>query len=174
MKNLLLLVLLTFLGFGTSFGQRFAYVDSKYILENMPAFQQAQAELNEYSKKWQETVEAKKEDINNLEKAFEAEQILLTPEMKQKRQDEIAEKKKDVLKYQRDKFGVEGELFKKRQELIQPLQDEIFKAINELAKERSYAVIFDKGTNTNMLYSDPKYDKSDVVLRKLGLSAENE
>merc|ERR1712000_313748 len=132
------------------------YVDSKYILENMPAFQQAQAELNEYSKKWQETVEAKKEEINKLEKAFEAEQILLTPEMKQKRQDEIAEKKKDVLKYQRDKFGVEGELFKKRQELIQPLQDEIFKAINELAKERSYAVIFDKGTNTNMLYSDPK------------------
>ena len=140
----------------------------------MPAFQQAQAELNEYSKKWQETVEAKKEEINKLEKAFEAEQILLTPEMKQKRQDEIAEKKKDVLKYQRDKFGVEGELFKKRQELIQPLQDEIFKAINELAKERSYAVIFDKGTNTNMLYSDPKYDKSDVVLRKLGLSAQNE
>ena len=174
MRNLLLVAVLVFLGFGTSFGQRFAYVDSKYILENMPAFQQAQAELNEYSKKWQETVEAKKQEIDKLEKAYEAEKILLTPEMRQKREDEIAQKKKEVIQYQREKFGVEGELFKKRQELIQPLQDEIFKAISELAKERSYAVIFDKGTNTNMLYSDPKYDKSDVVLRKLGLSAENE
>jgi outer membrane protein len=173
MKKLLLLFVAMFL-IGTSFAQRFAYVDSKYILENMPAFQEAQTELDALSKKWQETIEAKKQEIDRLQSAYEAEKILLTPDMKAKREQEIKDKKKEALDYQREKFGVDGELFKKRKELIQPLQDDIFNEIKELAKERSYAVIFDKGTNSNMLYSNPKYDKSDVILRKLGLSSGNE
>ncbi len=173
MKKLLLLFIGMFL-IGTSFAQRFAYVDSKYILENMPAFQEAQTELDALSKKWQETIEAKRQEIDRLESAYEAEKILLTPDMKTKREEEIKDKKKAALDYQREKFGVDGELFKKRKELIQPLQDEIFNEIKELAKERSYAVIFDKGTNSNMLFSNPKYDKSDVILRKLGLSSRNE
>ena len=173
MKKLLLLFVAMFLT-GTSFAQRFAYVDSKYILENMPAFQEAQSELDALSKKWQETIEAKKQEIDRLQSAYEAEKILLTPDMKAKREKEIKDKKKEALDYQREKFGVDGELFKKRKELIQPLQDDIFNEIKELAKERSYAVIFDKGTNSNMLYSNPKYDKSDVILRKLGLSSGNE
>lgn len=173
MKKLLLLFVAMFL-IGTSFAQRFAYVDSKYILENMPAFQEAQSELDALSKKWQETIEAKKQEIDRLQSAYEAEKILLTPDMKAKREQEIKNKKKEALDYQREKFGVDGELFKKRKELIQPLQDDIFNEIKELAKERSYAVIFDKGTNSNMLYSNPKYDKSDVILRKLGLSSGNE
>lgn len=173
MKKLLLLFVAMFL-IGTSFAQRFAYVDSKYILENMPAFQEAQSELDALSKKWQETIEAKKQEIDRLQSAYEAEKILLTPDMKAKREQEIKDKKKEALDYQREKFGVDGELFKKRKELIQPLQDDIFNEIKELAKERSYAVIFDKGTNSNMLYSNPKYDKSDVILRKLGLSSGNE
>lgn len=116
-------------------------------------------------------MEAKQEKLKELERAYQAEKILLTDDMKKQREQEIREKREEALKYQRDKFGYEGELFKKRKELIQPLQDDIFNAIQEMAKERSYAVVFDKGKNTNILYSDPRYDKSDVVLRKLGLSS---
>ena len=174
MKKIFFLLLVGLFISGTSFAQRFAYVDSKYILENMPAFKEAQTELNELSKKWQETVEAKKQEIDRLETAYEAEKILLTPDMKEKREQEIVDKKKETLEYQKEKFGVDGELFKKRKELIQPLQDEIFNEIKKLAEERSYAVIFDKGTNSNMLYSNPKYDKSEAILRKLGLSSGKE
>lgn len=174
MKKLLFLFFLSLFVSGTSFAQRFAYVDSKYILENMPAFKEAQTELNALSKKWQETIEAKKQEIDRLESAYEAEKILLTPDMKGKREKEISEKKQEALEYQKEKFGVEGELFQKRKELIQPLQDEIFNEIKKLAEDRSYAVIFDKGTNSNMLYSNPKYDKSESILRKLGLSSGKE
>lgn len=164
------LLLLSFFAFGTAFGQRFCVVDSKFILESMAEFQEAQTELNEMSKKWQETIEAKYADLDRLSKAYQAEKILLTPDMQKKRESEIETKRKEALDYQRQKFGVEGELFKKRMELIQPLQDRIFDAIKDVAKERSYAVIFDKATNSNLLYTDPKYDKSDLVIRKLGLS----
>jgi len=174
MKRILFLLLVGLSISGTSFAQRFAYVDSKYILENMPAFKEAQTELNDLSKKWQETIEAKRQEIDRLESAYEAEKILLTPDMKEKREQEIVDKKQETLEYQKEKFGVDGELFKKRKELIQPLQDEIFNEIKKLAEERSYAVIFDKGTNSNMLYSNPKYDKSDAILRKLGLSSGKE
>jgi len=169
-KSLTLSLLVVLLSTIQLFGQRFAYVDSKFILESMPEFQEAQNELDQSSQRWQETVEAKYAELDRLKKAYMAEKILLTDEMRKKREEEIAEQEKEARDYQKSKFGVEGELFKKRQELIQPIQDKIFNAIKELAKERSYAVIFDKGSNSNLLYSDPKYDKSDVILRKLGYS----
>ena len=150
--------------------QRYAYVDSKYILENMEEYKEAQIELNAMSKRWQETVEAKTVELNRMRNSFEAEKILLTDQLKAKRENDIKEKEAEIRDYQRSKFGVNGELFKKRQELIQPLQDEIFNAIKDLAKERSYALIFDKGSTSNILYSDPKYDKSDEILKKLGYS----
>lgn len=150
--------------------QRYAYVDSKYILENMEEYKEAQIELDAMSKKWQETIEAKMVELDRMRRSFEAEKILLTKDLKAKRELEIKEKEKEIRDYQRQKFGVNGELFKKRQELIQPLQDDIFNAIKELAKERSYALIFDKGSTTNILFADPKYDKSDVILKKLGYS----
>ncbi len=165
-------ILALFILLGTTLqAQRFAYIDSQYILEQMPAYREAQNELNELSKRWRETMEAKQEKLKELERAYQAEKILLTDDMKKQREQEIREKREEALKYQRDKFGYEGELFKKRKELIQPLQDDIFNALQEMAKERSYAVVFDKGKNTNILYSDPRYDKSDVLLRKLGLSS---
>ncbi len=153
------------------FGQRYAYVDSKYILENMDEYKEAQIELDAMSKRWQETIEAKMVELERMKRAFDAEKILLTKDLQNQREEEIKAKQKEIRDYQRAKFGVNGELFKKRQELIQPLQDDIFNAIKELAKERSYALVFDKGTNTNILFSDPKYDKSDVILKKLGYSA---
>ncbi len=155
------------------YAQRFAYVDTKYILENMEEFREAQEELNALSKKWQQTIEAKYAELAKMKEAYEAEKILLTEEMREKREKEIADKEKEIRDYQRDKFGVNGELFKKRQELIKPLQDEIYGAIKELAKERSYAIIFDKGSGSNILFADPKYDKSDAILKKLGYSAKD-
>ncbi|HBH07029.1 MAG TPA: hypothetical protein DDX92_10560 [Flavobacteriales bacterium] len=155
-------------------GQRFAYVDSRYILENMEEYQEAQKELNAISKQWQETVEAKIAELDEMKRTFEAEKILLTDEMRKERLTQIKEKDKEVKDYQRAKFGVKGELFTRRQELIKPLQDEIYNAIKELASERSYGIVFDKGVNTNILFSDPKYDKSDVILKKLGYSARDE
>jgi outer membrane protein len=150
--------------------QRFAYVDSKYILESMPEYAEAQAELDELSEQWQKTIEAKYAEIEKLYKAYQAEAILLTDEMKRKREEEIVQKEKDARDYQKKKFGVEGELFKRRQELIKPLQDRIYDAIKELADDRSYAAIFDKANNATILYSDPKYDKSETILKKLGIS----
>ena len=172
MKKIFLLALLA-LGLNTAFAQRFAYVDSKYIIENLEEYQTAQAELDAISKRWQQTIEAKYAEIDRLKQAYQAEKILLTEQMKQKRLAEIEELEKEALKYQHDKFGVNGELFKKRQEIVQPIQDRVFEAIQDLAKERSYAVIFDKSVNTNILYSNPKYDKSEEVLRKLGVSSDD-
>ncbi|UTW65063.1 OmpH family outer membrane protein [bacterium SCSIO 12643] len=169
LKNFLIIVML--FAAPSLFAQRYAYVDSKYILENMDEYKEAQLEIDAMSKRWQETIEAKMAELDRMRRAYEAEKILLTDELKKQREQEIKDKEQEIRDYQRAKFGVNGELFKKRQELIQPLQDDIFNAIKELAKERSYALIFDKGTNTNILFADPKYDKSDVILKKLGYSA---
>ena len=169
LKNFLIIVML--FAAPSLFAQRYAYVDSKYILENMDEYKEAQLEIDAMSKRWQETIEAKMAELDRMRRAYEAEKILLTESLRAQREQEIKDKEKEIRDYQRSKFGVNGELFKKRQELIQPLQDDIFNAIKELAKERSYALIFDKGTNTNILFADPKYDKSDVILKKLGYSA---
>lgn len=169
LKNFLFIVML--FAAPSLFAQRYAYVDSKYILENMDEYKEAQLEIDAMSKRWQETIEAKMAELDRMRRAYEAEKILLTEELRKQREQEIKDKEQEIRDYQRAKFGVNGELFKKRQELIQPLQDDIFNAIKELAKERSYALIFDKGTNTNILFADPKYDKSDVILKKLGYSA---
>lgn len=169
LKNILFVIVM--LSASSLFGQRYAYVDSKYILENMDEYKESQIELDAMSKKWQQTVEAKMAELDRMRRAFEAEKILLTKDLQKQREEEIKLKEKEIRDYQRAKFGVNGELFKKRLELIQPLQDDIYNAIKELAKERSYALVFDKGTNTNILFANPKYDKSDVILKKLGYSA---
>ncbi|MFT4752897.1 MAG: outer membrane protein [Salibacteraceae bacterium] len=169
LKKILFLVLIVTAP--SLFAQRYAYVDSKYILENMDEYKDAQVELDAMSKKWQETIEAKMVELGRMRRAFDAEKILLTKQLQVQKETEVKSQEKEIRDYQREKFGVNGELFKKRQELIQPLQDDIFNAIKELAKERSYALVFDKGINTNILFSDPKYDKSDVILKKLGYSA---
>lgn len=148
--------------------QKFAYVDSKYILSHMPEYQQAQAEINKLSEKWQKEIEAKYENIERLEKALQAEKILLTEEMRKKREQEIETKRQEVKDMQKQKFGVQGELFQKREELIQPIQEKIYTAIQEVASASSLMVVFDKANGGSMLYTNPKHDISDKVLRKMG------
>jgi len=149
--------------------QKFAYVDSKYILSHIPEYQQAQAEINKLSSQWQKDIENKYESIAKLETSLQAEKILLTDEMKQKREQEIANKRQEAKDMQKAKFGINGELFKKREELVKPIQDQIYEAIQEVASTSALMVVFDKASDSNMLYTNPKHDISDKVLKKMGL-----
>lgn len=149
--------------------QKFAYVDSKYILSHIPEYQQAQAEVNKLSGQWQKDIENKYETIAKLETSLQAEKILLTDEMKQKREQEIETKRQEAKDMQKAKFGINGELFKKREELVKPIQDQIYEAIQEVASTSALMVVFDKSSGSNMLYTNPKHDISDKVLKKMGL-----
>jgi|TARA_B110000902_G_scaffold39718_1_gene42582 outer membrane protein len=149
--------------------QKFAYVDSEYVLAQMPSYKSAQKQLDELSKEWQQDVDAKFAEIDKLYKQYQAEKVLLTKDMQTKRENEIIEKERAAKKYQNDKFGYEGELFKKRAELIKPIQDKVYNAINKVAKSNGLDFIFDKSGDMLMLVSNPKYDRSDEVLEELGV-----
>ncbi|MFN8699539.1 MAG: OmpH family outer membrane protein [Flavobacteriales bacterium] len=167
-KILLSLIIPVVLATGVS-AQKFGYVDSKYILSHMPSYQAAQQEINKLSDQWQKEIEEKYTTIDKLEKAYQAEKILLTDEMRKKREEEIAQKRVEAKDMQKKKFGVDGELFQKREELIKPIQDEIYQAIQEVSSQSALMVVFDRANHSNILYSNPKHDISDKVLKKMGL-----
>jgi len=158
---------------GVTYAQKFCFVDTDYILGQSPAYQQAQDQLNQLSIQWQKDVEGKYAEIDKLYKNFQQEQLLLTDELRQKREAEIVQKEKDAKEYQKEKFGVDGELFKKRQELVKPIQDQVYTAVKEMAERGGYAIVFDKGSDITMLYTNSKYDKSDDVLEILGWKKTN-
>ncbi|MBL6618976.1 MAG: OmpH family outer membrane protein [Flavobacteriales bacterium] len=164
----LLLPLLMLIPATSVLGQKYAYVDTEYILSHLPEYAEAQKELNSLAKEWLDEIEEKYEASNQLETAYRAERVLLTSEMRRKREDEISAKRTEATDMQRAKFGVEGELFQKRQELIQPVQEQIFQVLKDLSSSRGYMVIFDKAKDSNMLYTNPKYDISDRVIKELG------
>ena len=168
MKNIILPIVFCLITLGVS-AQKFGYVDSKYILSHVQAYADAQAEIDQMSADWQKEIEQKYESIEKMEKAYQAEKILLTSEMKKKREDELEEKRKEARELQKKRFGVEGDLFKKREELIKPIQDEIYTAIQDVASQGGLMVVFDKANDSNILYSNPKHDISDKVLKKMGL-----
>ncbi len=153
---------------GFTYAQKFCYVDSDYILSQSPDYQKAQDQLNQLSVTWQKEVEGKYAEIDQLYKNFQQEQLLLTDELRQKREAEIVEKEKEAKDFQKEKFGVDGELFKKRQELVKPIQDQVYNAVKEMAEKGGYGIVFDKASDMTMLYTNPKYDKSDDVLEILG------
>ena len=148
--------------------QKFAYIDTDYVLLHLPDFAAAQQELNTYAIEWQAEIESKLEAADRLEVAYRAERVLLTKEMRQKREQEITEKRSQAKEMQKQKFGVDGELFQKRQELIEPIQQQIFEELKGIASSSGYMVIFDKSNQSNMLYTNPKYDISDRLIKKLG------
>jgi outer membrane protein len=151
-----------------AFSQSFAYVDTEYILGNIPDYKDAQGELDKLSIEWQKQLERRYSEIDKMYKNYQAEQILLTEDMKVKREDEIIKKEKAAKEYQKEKFGVDGELFQKRKELVKPLQDKVYKAISEIANYKKLGVVFDKASALTMLYTNPKYNVSDDVLKKMG------
>ena len=167
MKKLLLVFALFATVASSAFAQRFVYVDMAYILENSPEYEQAQLQINTLAEQWSGEVEAKMTGVENAYKKFQAEQVLMTDQMKQTKIREIETLEKEAKELQKTKFGPEGELFTKRQELIKPIQDKIYEAIELLAKEKSYDFILDKSSGVQMLYASDKYDKSDDIIRAL-------
>jgi outer membrane protein len=171
MKNLIALLFALVIGVSAQ-AQRFAYVDTDYILENIPQYNDKQSQLDEIAVQWQGEVEALYSEIDRMYKDFQAEQILLTDEMKKKREDDIMEKEGEAKDLQRQRFGYQGDLFKKRQQLVKPLQDQVYEAIKDVAMGRGYAVIFDKASAMTMLYTNSKYDLSEDILEELGYAVE--
>ena len=168
MKKLFIVSSIVLMSALTASAQKYAYVDSDYILSNIPEYKSAQQQVDNLSVQWQKEIEVKYGEIDKLYKAFQAEQILLTEDMKKKRETEIITKEKEAKELQKSKFGVDGELFKKRQDLVKPIQDKVYNAIKDMAVKGTYAVVFDKASGTTMLYTNPKYDKSDLILTNMG------
>lgn len=171
MKKLILVLGFVLTTSVLTFAQKFAFVDTEYILGQIPEYKSAQSELDKISVQWQKEIEAKYAEIDKMYKAYQAEQILLTEDMKKKREADIVAKEKDAKDLQKQRFGVDGELFKKRQELVKPLQDKVYGAVKSIAEKGAYSVMFDKSSDLTMLYANPKLDKSDDVLVLLGYKA---
>jgi len=170
MKQTLLIAFLSVFAINAS-AQKFAYCDTKYILLHMPSYAAAQLELTRLSNEWQEEIAKKYENIDKLSRAFEAEKVLLTEDMKTKRSQEIEQKRLEAKEMQKQKFGAnDGELFKKREELLSPIQEEIYNALVDVAESGGYHGIFDKANQSNLLYTNPKFDLSDKILKKMGLN----
>ena len=168
MKKLILSALVLTFFVGSALAQKFAFVDSDYILQNIPSYKAAQDELNKTSETWEAEVAVEYEKIENLYKTYQSERVLLTDDMRTKREEEIINKEHAVKDLQAKYFGPEGDLSKKRQELVKPIQDAVYKTVKELSAEGSYAIIFDTASGASILYSNPRYDLSDEVLKKLG------
>lgn len=168
MKKLTLVFLLLTGLCSFSFAQKYAYVDTEYILGNIPSYKAAQAQLDKTSQQYQKELETLHAELDKMYKNFQSEVVLLSDDMKRRREDMIVTKEKEYKKLQRQYFGPEGDLFKKRESLIKPIQDDVFKAVQDVAEQGAYSIIFDKAGGLSMIYTNPKFDLSDQVLQKLG------
>jgi len=166
-KIILSLGLLMLMSLGVS-AQKFAFIDSEYILENIPEYQAAQKQLDQMSIQWQKEIEAQFSEIEKLYKDYQAESMLLPDDVRKTREEAIVAKEKQAKDLQKQRFGRDGDLFKKRQELIKPIQDKMYEAIKEISEKGSYAIVFDKSGGVTMVYTDVKFDLSDEVLNKMG------
>jgi len=150
--------------------QKFAMVDMEYIMKNIPSYETANEQLNQVSKKWQSEVEIKLQEVQTMYKNYQTELVFLSEDMKVKREEEIVAKEKAAQELKRSYFGPEGELYKKRESLMKPIQDEVYTAIQEISKEKDLELVFDKSSAMSVLFTSPKLDVSDAVLQKLGYS----
>lgn len=169
MKNLMLTAISVLMLAFTAQAQRYAIVDTKYILEKIPEYKQAQQKLDQFSDQWQKEIDEKQSALDRIYKDYEAEQVMLSEGLKKKREDEIFVREKEVRELQRKRFGFEGDLFKRRQELVKPVQDKVYNAIQKIAVARLYDFILDKSEGITVIFADPKLDKSEEVLKELGV-----
>ncbi len=170
----MILVISIFCAFSGAFAQKFGYIDSDYIMGKMPEFAKAQQELNKSSEKWQRELETMRKQVDDFRRKFQAEEVLLTEEMKKERQDTLNSKDKAMREFQKKIFGFEGMLFLKKQELVKPVQDQVFEAVEKMAKEKQLQIVFDKSGDLVMIYTNPIHDYSEYVLEKLGLGDKND
>ena len=168
MKKLVGILVLSVVASSAAMAQRFAYVDTEYILKHIPEYLAAQKQLDALSVQWQEEVDNRFADIEDLYKKYQEDQVLLSEEMRRKREDEIVLKEQEAREFQRQKFGFEGDLFQERVKLIQPIQDRVAQAIQTIATDQSLDIVLDKGSEVTFLYANPRLDKSDDVITRLG------
>ena len=169
MKKLLILATCFVLLATVSNGQRYAVIDSKYILDKLPEYKTAQKALDQFSEQWQQEIDQKQALMDKMYKDYDAERVMLTDVLQKKREDELYNKEKELRDLQKKRFGFEGDLFKKRQELIKPIQDRVYNAVQKLAVEKQYDFILDKSEGITVIFADPKLDKSADIIRNLGV-----
>ena len=172
-KIIITAVLMAFLAL-PMFGQKYAYIDSEYILSNMPDYVEAQAELDRIAVEWQQEIEKEFAKIDSMYKKYQTEVITMPENMKQKREEAIINAEKAAKDLQKKRFGKDGDLTKKREELVTPIQDRVFTAIDEYAKEKGYAFVFDVAGSMTIIYADPKWDINDQIMQKLGVTARDD
>ncbi len=169
MKKLLILATCYLLLATVSNAQRYAVIDSKYILDKLPEYKEAQKALDQFSEQWQQEIDQKQALMDKMFKEYDAERVMLTEVLQKKREDELYNKEKELRDLQKKRFGFEGDLFKKRQELIKPIQDRVYNAVQKLAVDKQYDFILDKSEGITVIFADPKLDKSADVIRNLGV-----
>ncbi len=167
MKRLAVIIALVAIAL-TATAQKFALVDMEYILKNIPAYERANEQLNQVSKKWQAEIEALNSEASTMYKNYQNEVVFLSEEQKKERQEAIMDKEKEAAELKRKYFGPEGELFKKREALITPIQEEIYNTVKEVAEQRGYSLVVDRAADNGIIYGSPKIDISAEVLQKLG------
>lgn len=170
------LIPIFFIIFGLNFGhaQRFGYIDTDFILNKMPEYKKAQDEVNQLSELWEKEIQGLAKNIEAQYASLQAEQVLLTEEMRKERMEAIKKKETDLKEYQKKVFGFGGLFFLKKQELIKPIQDKVWDAVDKVAKKNNLAIMFDKSGELVMIYTDPRYDYTDFVLDELGLGDPND
>jgi outer membrane protein len=167
MKKLILSFLLSLCILTGSFAQRYAVIDTRYILSKLPEYKNAQDKLDAFSIQWQQEIDQKQVVLDQLYRNFEAEKLMLSDELMKKREDEIFNKEKELRDLQKKRFGFEGDLFKRRQELVKPIQDRVYSAVQKLAVAKQYDLVLDKSEGITIIFADPKLDRSDDVLKEL-------
>lgn len=170
MRRFSLLLLTAVMSVAYMSAQKFALIDMEYILKNVPSYEMANEQLNQLSQRWQKEVEALNTEAETLYKNYQSERVFLTDEQKKKKEEEILAKEKEASELSRKYFGPEGELYKKRETLMQPIQDDIYVAVKKVADEKGYQAIFDRATSANIIFASPRIDVSNEVLAKLGYS----
>jgi len=174
MKKILLLLALTLTVALSAFSQnRYGYIDSEYILGNIPEYKEAQRELDRLAANWQKDIENKFASIDSMYKKYQVEAITLPENLKQKREEAIIKAEQDAKDLQKKRFGKDGDLFKKREEFVKPIQDRVFNAIEAIAKDKGYAFVFDVAGSMTIVYADPKFDLNDLVMQRLGIAVKN-
>src|SRR5260221_14616507 len=169
MKKILILIVALLPFSLISSAQRYAVIDSKYILDKLPEYKKAQEKLDQISEQWQKEIDYKQTSLDSMLKEYDAEQVMLSDDLKKKREDELYNREKELRDLQKKRFGFEGDLFKKRQELVKPIQDKVYNAIQKIASTRMYDFILDKSEGITVIFADPKLDKSEDILKELGI-----
>ena len=171
MKKMIIVCAMALVAIGAS-AQKFALLDMEYILKNVPAYERANEQLNQVSKKWQAEIEALNTEAGTMYKNYQNEVVFLSEEQKKEKQEAIMQKEKEASELKRKYFGPEGELFKKREALITPIQEEIYNTVKEISELRGYSLVIDRASDSGIIYGSPKVDISNEVLEKLGYAIE--